>query len=56
MAEKKISAEVLEAARREMARAGGRARAQKLSKQELSEQGKKAAAARWAKRKKGGKS
>jgi hypothetical protein len=37
----------------EFASLGGKARSKQLSKKELSEQGKKAAAARWKKAKKG---
>jgi hypothetical protein len=39
----------------ELGRRGGKARARKLSKTELSEQGKRAISARWAKRGKRGK-
>jgi hypothetical protein len=39
----------------ELGRRGGKARARKLSKKELSEQGRRAVSARWAKRGKDGK-
>jgi hypothetical protein len=39
----------------EMARLGGKARARKLGRKKLSEQGRKAALARWHKRRKKGK-
>jgi hypothetical protein len=49
-----LSADALEFFRRQGAR-GGKARKKKLTKEELSEQGRKAVMARWAKAKKKGK-
>jgi hypothetical protein len=48
-----LSADALEFFRRQGAR-GGKARKKKLTKEELSEQGRKAVMARWAKAKKKG--
>jgi len=49
-----LSADALEFFRQQGAR-GGKARKKKLTKEELSEQGRKAVMARWAKAKKKGK-
>jgi hypothetical protein len=50
-AKKKLPAEVLEYFKKEGAK-GGRARKRTLSKEQLSEQGRKAVLARWAQKKK----
>jgi hypothetical protein len=50
--EKKKQAETCNPAAVELGRLGGKARAAKLSKKELSEQGRKAAETRWSREKK----